>query len=61
MKVNSVLHPMEKVDSNSATPPSIQDGVICGAVSNTLNVIPSKYKDLFDVFEKCNADRLFQH
>ena len=58
MKVNSVSHPSEKIDSDSATPPSVQDGVVCGAVSNTGHVIPDKYKDFFVVFAKCNADRL---
>ena len=61
MKVNSISHPSEKVDSDSTTPPSVQDGVVCGAVSNTLHAIPDKYQDFSDVFEKCNADRLPEH
>ena len=56
-----ITHPSEKVDSDSATPPLIQDGVICDVVSNSLHVIPDKYKDFSDVFEKCNVDRMLEH
>ena len=60
-----------KIETNSATPHPIQDGVIsalashppavCGAVSDTVNGIPNRYKDFSDVFEKRNADRLPEH
>ena len=59
------------VETNSATPRPIQDGVVstlashplavCGAVSDTMNGIPNRYKDFYDVFEKRNADRLPEH
>ena len=61
MKVNSVSHPLEKVDSDLTTPSLVQDGFVCGAVSNTLHVIPEKYQHFSDVFETCNADRLPEH
>ena len=54
-------NPSEKIDPDSATPPSIPDGVVCGAISNTVHVIPDKYKEFSDVFAKCNADRLLEH
>ena len=55
-KVNSVSHHSEKIDSDLATSSSVQDGVICGSVSNTVHVIPFS-----DVFAKCDADRLPEH
>ena len=61
MKVNSVSHPSEKINSDLANPPSVEDGVVCGVVSNIVHVIPDKYKDFSDVFAKCNADRLPEH
>ena len=43
------------------TAPSVQDGVVQGVVSNTVHIIPDKYKDFSDVFAKCSADRLPEH
>ena len=59
MKVNSVSHPLENIDFDSAT--SVQDGVVCGAASNIDHVIPDKYKDFSDVFAKFNVDHLPEH
>ena len=62
MKANSVSHPSETVDPDSATPPLVHHPLaICGATSNTLHAIPDKYKDFSNVFEKRNADRLPEH
>jgi hypothetical protein len=60
-----------KIETNSATPRPIQDGIVstldnhplavCGVVFDTVNGIPDRYKDFYDVFEKHNADHLPEH
>ena len=42
MKFNLVSHPSEKINSDSATPPSVHDGVIYGVAFNTDPIIPDK-------------------
>jgi hypothetical protein len=60
-----------KIKTKSVTPRPIKDGVVstlasdplavCGAVSDSVNGIPNKYKDFYDIFKKRNADRLLKH